>query len=253
LGRGYFHDVLFLDCNDQGRIDLEALKALDPSSYDGIILTNSFGLAKDLDAYANFAKATGKHLILDNAAGIHSEISNLRWQAFSLHHTKPYGVGEGGLALVPSADAEDLYSLLDYGPRLHGSEHWVQNGKLSEISCAFLLDRLSRVSEWAPRYLNQRLRVIELAASFGMKPLSLPETSIPLMSIPLLASKAVPLEVTGQTSHMILAKYYKPLKDLPKAIEVFERIVNVPCHADTEMLSDDQIESDLSVCAAAVS
>lgn len=248
LGRGYFHDVIFVDCDERGLLDLNQLKTIDRSSYDGIILTNPFGLFRDFAAYSTFAGEAGKHFIIDNASGIHTELPEWIWQAFSLHHTKPYGVGEGGLALVPADDAEEIYSLLNYGEEHHGSPNWLQNGKLSDLSCAFLIDRLERADEWVPGYLEQRARVADIARRLGMRLVSQPETDIPLTSLPLLAVENVPVEAIQRTSYMTLAKYYKPLREFPTVCDIYRRLVNVPCHTDMATLTDGQIESDLLDC-----
>ena len=67
-------------------------------------------------------------------------------------------MGEGGAALVPMADAEAVYGLIDYASDLNGSPHWLENGKISDINCAFLIDRLERASDWLPRYSCVTLR-----------------------------------------------------------------------------------------------
>ncbi|NND22277.1 MAG: hypothetical protein HKO14_09320 [Silicimonas sp.] len=249
LGRGYFADVHFLDCDSQGLLDIEALNALDPDSYDGIILTNPFGLfAASLTPYANFANALGKALIVDNASGLHSQIANIRWQALSLHHTKPFGMGEGGLALVPENEAEALYDLVNYTPETAMPGHWLQNGKLSDISAAYLLDRLEQLVDWGPRYLAQRQRVIDIAADCGLTPLAMPETDIPMTSMPFLAPSPVPLEAIERTRHLTYAKYYRPLAGLPEVTRLFAHLVNIPCHGDVAKLSDDQIAGDMLIC-----
>lgn len=249
LGRGYFADVRFLDCNPYGLLDIEALIALDPASYDGIILTNPFGLyAASLEPYADIARALGKPLIVDNASGLHSRIADIPWQAFSLHHTKPFGMGEGGLALVPKDEAEAIYDLVNYTPAMQAPEHWFQNGKLSDISSAYLVDRLEQVVSWGPRSLAQRQRVIELAAECGLTPLALPETDIPMTSMPFLAPDPVPLGIIECTRHLTCAKYYRPLADLPEVTRLFAHLVNIPCHGDVANLSDAQIAEDMLTC-----
>ena len=96
LGRGYFGDVTFIDCDRQGTLSLSALNELDPASYDGVIVINPFGISDQLDPYIRFARANGKELIIDNACGIGQKLPDWPWQSFSLHHTKPFGFGEGG-------------------------------------------------------------------------------------------------------------------------------------------------------------
>ncbi len=252
LGRGYFSDMSFVDCDAGGLISLEALGALDLESYDGIVVTNPFGLYTDFSALASFAKSSGKVLLIDNASGVHTKVPDLPWQAFSLHHTKPYGMGEGGLALVPRDAAEELYALVNYGAEISDElrPHWFENGKLSDISAAFLIDRLDQLSDWALPALEQRQRIIRIARDFDLMPLAMPETDIPLTSMPFLAKAPVPEAVIDQTKYATYAKYYRPLAPLPCVADLYSRLVNVPCHRDMAELSDAQVAEDMESCVS---
>lgn len=250
LGRGYFSDTHFVDCDESGLISLDALCRLEVNSYDGIIVTNPFGLHLDFSRLAEFARSCGKALLIDNASGLHRETPDLPWQAFSMHHTKPYGVGEGGLALVPRSAAEDLYEIVNYGARISDElrPHWFENGKLSDISAAFLIDRLEQLPEWGPAGVAQRERIIGIAAGLGLKPLARPQTDIPLTSMPFVAKGPIRQARVDATRYATFAKYYRPLSELPVVTDIFTRLVNVPCHRDMAALSDAEIAADLESC-----
>jgi len=53
------------------------------------------------------------------------------------------------------------------------------------------------------------------------------------MSLPLLAPKKFPCEALSN-DHLVLGKYYMPLKDTPTASKIYGRLVNVPSHPDLE-------------------
>lgn len=250
LGRGYFNDIALIDCDAGGLIDIEALKRLDPASYDGIVATNPFGLYVDFSAIAEFAVAAGKVFLIDNASGLHTDVPGLPWQSFSLHHTKPYGTGEGGLALVPAEVAEALYGLLNYGADISERDrsHWFENGKISDISCAFLIDRLEQLPDWGPQAQDQRDRVIELAARCGLKPLHTPQTDIPMTSMPFLSPEPIAMSSIEKTRALTCFKYYRPLAALPRVSDLYGRLVNVPCHKDVASVGNEQIMSDLYLC-----
>lgn len=252
LGRGYFSDVRFCDCDEGGLLDIRELEALDPASYDGIIVTNPFGLYSDLSAFEAFASCTGKALLVDNAAGMCRDIPDLEWQAFSLHHTKPFGMGEGGLALVPEDAEEELYALVNYGPDIADEDraHWFQNGKLSDLSCALLLDRLEQADDWVPRNLAERERVIRVVEGAGLRLLHRPTTDIPMTSLPFLCDRPVMLDAIERTRNATFTKYYRPLAPLPRVTALYQHLVNIPCHADMQHLSDRQILTDLFVVGA---
>lgn len=241
LGRGHFAGMTFVDCTDDGLLDLDQLASLSPDSFDGIIVVNPFGLHRDLSAYVAYARRTGKQLIFDNAAGVDIVIPDWPWQAFSLHHTKPYGFGEGGLAVTPASEAAALYALLNYGPAPERPEHWLNNGKISDVSCAFLIDRLEQSAAWRPGFLEQAERVVGLAQGLGLRPLRPFGPAAPAMSWAFVAPAAVPLERVQQSKQLVLGKYYKPLAPLPNTVRLYDHLVNIPTHPDVARLSDGQL------------
>jgi dTDP-4-amino-4,6-dideoxygalactose transaminase len=246
LGRGFFSDATVIDCNENGLMDLEQLKNTDPDTYSGIVLVNPLGLGGDFERFFDFARRHCLPLIIDNAPGLGKAIPNWDWQVFSLHHTKPFGMGEGGLAIVPKVQSDAFLSLISYGDAPDDPSQWLNNGKISDISCAYLLDRLRDAPVWFPAYSEQRSRVLKLASELGLKPLAgggTPDT--PVTSLAFLAEGSLSPSSILQTKHMVLAKYYQPLRKLPVAEGVFQRIFNVPAHPTMEKLSDEQILDDL--------
>ncbi|GMG85607.1 hypothetical protein LNKW23_48300 [Paralimibaculum aggregatum] len=242
LGRGWFADMALVDCGADGMLDLDAVAALGPDRYDGIVVTNIFGIWRDFARYAEFAEASGKLMLIDNAAGIGRDVPDWPWQSFSLHHTKPYGAGEGGFAITPAEEAEALYSLMNYGDLEPDTEpYWINNAKLSDIACAFHLDRLSREADWAPRYAEQAARVDAIATGCGLAPLVEAPSPRPAMSLPFLGPRAIPVERVRVGGALQCAKYYKPLARRPRTEALFERIVNIPCHPDLALLDDDEL------------
>jgi len=232
IGRGYFHDAVLVDCDTNGMLSLESLKSLDPDSFGGIVVTNIFGLWVDFAPYIEFARRVGKPIIIDNAAGVGSEVPEADYQAFSLHHTKPFGFGEGGLALVPRDETAAFFSLLEYGDLSNAdASHWVNNGKLSDLSCAYLLDRLERVPEWGALYKMQAWRITSLCERAGLKKLLPFPNMVIAASLPFLASRPIAVEKLSNTC-LVLGKYYKPIAHLPMTLEIYGRLINVPCHPE---------------------
>lgn len=252
LGRGYFADVRLIDCDSDAMLDVAALQTVDPDSYDGIIAVNPMGHAQSFDGVIAFARSRNLPLLLDNAAGIGTRMPDWDWQVLSLHHTKPYGMGEGGLILLPAGDLAALEPLITYGNLPpEPAEAWLNNGKISDISCAFLLDRLQDAPNWAAAAGEQRHRVIALAAELGLRPLAgggLAE--VPLTSVAFLSENAVAEDLPTRLQHFAAAKYYRPLADTPQAQDIFRRILSVPSHGGMAALSDDQIRMDLAQIAA---
>ncbi len=248
LGRGYFSDMSFVDCDEQGVMDIGGILALEADSYDGIIVTNPFGLVRDFDRFIAFAKQTGKQLIIDNAAGMACNIPPWPWQVFSLHHTKPYGLGEGGMVLSPDSAAQFLRLLINYDRIPKAPEYWLNNGKISDISCAFLIARLANVATWKPGYLEQRTRIAALFTGAGAASL-LPTDGAPVTnSIPVLLPR--PLDHARLATLKLgvdIARQYPPLAPLPQVSAIYERLINFPTHPDLSILTDAEILKDIEL------
>ncbi len=241
LGRGYFASSRVVDCDETGVLDLDALEATAPDAYDGFVVTNAFGLHRDFDRYAAFARRTGKTLLIDNAAGIRPAVAPWPNQAFSLHHTKPYGFGEGGLAVVESEDAEALRTLLSYRPLgILEPARWLNNGKLSEVACAYHLDLLERSPEWSVLYEMQGTRILHLARRAGLEPLFDPGLVPIATSLPFLSHRPVGAADLAD-DHVVLRKYYEPLRPTPVASDLYRRIVNVPSHPDVREVPEKDL------------
>ena len=167
-----FWDATLVDCDDQGCMDIALLEVVPKTEYDGIIVTNPFGLNEDLGPYFDLAAKWNKALIVDNAAGfgvLHRDVlpksaEALDWtQVISFHHTKPHGIGEGGGIIHCAAAKQVFESLINFGVSLPRElKPFFQNGKISDFSCALILDHLRKADEWAPLYREQAERVLRL-------------------------------------------------------------------------------------------
>lgn len=228
------------DCDDVGMLDLDAL---DPTTFDGMMVTNIFGQLDDLDKYYRYAATHGKILCVDAAMafGSHRHGAN---ECISFHHTKPWGFGEGGCAIV-AAEHENLFrSLICFGHE-EGEEinRRASNGKISDISCAFGMMRLQQMEELGEVYREQYHRIAIIGRQVGMGILSDVDhhPGIPA-SVPFLTP--LPLE---DFKHPVLptGRYYHPLTSTEKAFDIYNRIVNVPCHPGMAKLSDEEIKKAL--------
>ena len=248
LGRGYFTDMQILDCDDQGLLDLAALEAVPSDDYDGFIVTNPFGMASDFDRFIRFAEATGKKLVIDNAAGLDRSIPPWPWQVFSLHHTKPYGFGEGGLVLSPATAKDFLRLLINYDRIPDAPAYWLNNGKISDVACAFLIARLRTSGTWEQSYLEQRERINALFVVAGAVSLLPVEGAPPSNSLPVLFGQEIDEDKLGQAVlNVDIARQYPPLAPLPRVSGIYRQLINYPVHPDLNGLSDTQISQDIEM------
>ena len=246
INRGQLRSTHLVDCNANGMLSLDELRRLHSDSYDGLIVTNAFGVVSKFDEYLEFANKSRKILVLDNAAGIGNiHPPAIPWQSLSLHHTKPFGFGEGGAMICPTEHAPLLRELISFGKGLRRETAQLStNAKISDISAAFILARLYDSSNWAPKYREQSIRVTDCAKKCNLFPLQEGCGKI-AMSLPFLSEKPVSIGHL-RNPHITIGKSYTALGDLhPMASHISERTVNIPAHPDVRHLTDDILEATL--------
>ena len=245
LGVGRTFDSLILDCDEYGIISLEELQKANKNiikRFDGVIITNPFGAINDFSDIIRWANENGKEVIIDNAGGIRPDVQKFDYQSFSLHHTKPYGFGEGGLALIPKKYEELAKSLIEYGKiNKINNKFWINNGKISEISCAIILSRLNAFDMWYHLYQMQVGRIDSLASEAGLRPLHISLNPTPSMSKIYLCKKKIPLEAIKKTYPIPFGKYYKILMKTPNASYIYEHSINIPTHPDMAKVDRETI------------
>lgn len=239
--QGPLRNAKVVDCDEHAMLDLNLVA---PDECDGIIVTNTFGQADSLEAYYAFAREHNKIICTDSAMafGSHKHGPN---EIISFHHTKPWGFGEGGCAIIEKKHEALFRSLIIFGHRPgQAIDRRASNGKISDIASAFALMRLKHMETLAAEYRYQYERIAKLGRSVGFDILMEKDThpSIPA-SVPFLCAEA-----REHFSHSILptGRYYYPLADTPKAFEIYKRIINVPCHPGLAQLDDVTLTSALA-------
>lgn len=123
----------------------------------GVVLTSSFGIANEkIGEWESYLAERDLEFIIDSAPGIGSAYRDGsltggkgRSEIFSMHATKPFGIGEGGLiTTTDSALAERYESLKNFS---FNSERQTDdlgiNAKITELDCAIGLRILNRYQE----------------------------------------------------------------------------------------------------------
>ncbi|CAM3586994.1 DegT/DnrJ/EryC1/StrS family aminotransferase [Nocardioides zeicaulis] len=179
------HRVAFVDVDpvtwQPDAAHARALLETVPGEVAGILLGNTLGVGNA--AVAEWERLAADHdlpLVIDSAAGFGSWYDDERrvgdagtCEVFSLHVTKPFGIGEGGAVL--SRDAElvawlDRFQNFGFSPGRE-AEILGLNGKLPELSAAIGLLQLERLEgRLAERRRVLATYVAELAP-LGLTPL----------------------------------------------------------------------------------
>jgi dTDP-4-amino-4,6-dideoxygalactose transaminase len=218
-----------------------------------LIVTDLFAAQPDFSELSAICAAAGKPMIIDSAASFPARRSPAvrASEIVSFHHTKPWGFGEGGCAIVDAARAEKVHSFENFGVGASASfASFAGNGKMSDVAAAFVVQRLEAMPQWAQGYRHQRQRITDLAVAEGLSILVRPAAEVVAPHVPVLAHTAVALAEVPPTPFAV-AKYYRPLsKDCPVAADLYSRIVNVPCHPGMASIDDATLRRFFATLAA---
>jgi len=199
------------------------------------IVTNCFGHLQDLDKILTFCQKHKKTVIFDNAASPYSfhngtNSCNLGNASFiSLHHTKPIGFGEGGLAIVEKHLEEYVRIACNFGFIDRRFNERGSNFKMSELSAAGILQYWDSfdIDELMNKTLDSyydtlfRLNQNHLGDLF---PNHADESKFLPSCLPYIYEKPMTLEEIDDNE---AKKYYVPLRGLRISTEIYNRII---CH-----------------------
>lgn len=237
-----------VDCDEEGFLDLARLKAIPSTEWDGLLITHTFGLKRDLSDYIDLCAELKKPLIVDSAFRFPGPrtVGPGIIEIVSFHHTKPWGFGEGGCLFVDKSDETVVRSLLNCGIGL--PEYllaYASNGKLSDLAAAGIVDQLETLPKWSPAYFAQRARISALADAANAKRLGTFDEAVVSANVPVLANHPIELRQLPPVGFEC-GKYYRPLAEpYPVAASIYCRIVNIPCHGDMAAIPDCELESVL--------
>jgi dTDP-4-amino-4,6-dideoxygalactose transaminase len=185
-----------------GPADLD--RALRSARASAVMLVSPFGLRQDFSEQIAICRRHGAAVIIDSAAGL--GVPRTRqpaqppaqpdvWEVYSMHATKPFGVGEGGVVFAHPATAEAVRAAMNFSLQAYRRADlpaWGFNGKMSELHAAVGLAQLERFAErlagrqaFAARYIaeiGQIERVVIVtdaeAAPWQVFPVLLPSRAV---------------------------------------------------------------------------
>ncbi len=213
---------------------------------DLIIITNCFGHVQEIDFIVSQATAMNKIVVFDNAATPYSfykdsNSCNYGTASFiSLHHTKPIGFGEGGLAIVDKAFEESIRQAINFGyDEDNRFDERSSNFKMSELSAAGILqwwdqfDIDDMVETYQKNYYDAhyKLSMADLGNPF---PNFSDDKFLPFILPWVYNNHVQPKD--SYFKKIEAKKYYKPLRfddvAFPFSNEVYKRILCYPVHGD---------------------
>ena len=246
-----------------------AREALARERIDAVMPVASYGSPLPADEWDEFARETGVPVLADAAAalGVQKLGKRVHW-AFSLHATKPMGVGEGGLFVsADGALAERLRRLANFS-----FEHAVvhsrcgTNAKMSEYAAAIGLAQLAR---W-PHLLQRRGEVFD---EYRRRLAALPQVAMqPLVTPPATFCVRLPADAAAAADTLARAQietrrwYLPPLhrhpafrdlrclgpagsNRLPVTEELATSLLGLPFHS---RLASEDVEAVVAALAGAL-
>lgn len=258
---GPLSNIQIVDCAPSGFLDPDSLKNGLERTFGGVLYTNLFATNRRAwNAIRRYCFQNGKRLIIDNALGLldrpQSDPIPGEIEVVSCHATKAWGVGEGGFMIIDAEDEEIARSLINFG--VHTDQFFSKyafNAKISDLSCAAILERLERLPHWSHYYGRQVRRIRRIVEHHVEGLIEFPFTmqrKSPTTNIQFLAEKEIPMQKL-ENPHFVMRKYYRPLKKInigeneslenkyPNAESLYNRIINVPCHPYMRQVSSIDI------------
>ena len=252
--QGTLSNAKIVDIDLEGGLDLNELD----ESIGGIIVTNIFGNIVDIDKYEKWAKDNNKFLIFDNAATPFTFYKGKsccnygHGSTISFHHTKPLGFGEGGAIIVDKKYEKNIRCLNNFGIDLT-EKYWVKEGnnnKMSDISAIYILqyldnfDNIVEKHKMLYKYLKQQIKKLNLPLylypSFHDNNNIMPSCFCLLFNEP---QKSIQTEKKLLDNDIFCRKYYHPLKDTKNTLEIYNKILCLPCTVDMTKKDIDLIIS----------
>lgn len=195
-----------------------------------LVLTNCFGHLYDMDMVKE--RFADKIIVWDNAAtpySFHEGVNSLNFGTasfVSLHHTKPIGFGEGGLAIIDKEYEQFTRAAINFGyAEPHVFSEMGGNYKMSEISAAGILQWWNQfdIDEMQQRYVDNyyqlRYEMRDFEGDFW--PHYTEDEKFFPNCLPFIHAEHTNLEeINGRE----VKKYYRPLRGFPIATEVYNRI-----------------------------
>jgi dTDP-4-amino-4,6-dideoxygalactose transaminase len=222
---------------------LEARKA----TFDGVIVTNLFGMACDAVAYTAWAARNHKLCIFDNAATPMTFWNGVNLCALgdgaiiSLHETKPLGRGEGGAVICSPDLVNCVHRAQNFGfvvgTPVRMSHPCASNWRMSDIAAAFIQARLQLLTPEVYTGADAILRAVNTLLDTErvkpwvrwMVPLHACVTRVFPSCLQLHTAVAVDAHAFHMSTGIEARQYYVPLADQSAAPVAWEWYTHCVC------------------------
>lgn len=204
---------------------LERLLAEAGTGMVGAVMpVRSYGFAQDFSALEAVCRRHAVPMLIDSAAGLGGRLDDGGWigqqgdaEVFSLHATKVFGIGEGGVVFCAPERVEALKVALNFGIRGATIGGRGLNGKLSEFHAAVglaMLDHIDRHIDDRNRYVARYRALLAPLVEKGLVTLPQHAGRAPFQTFPLRLAEgldAAAVLTLAAERGLELRRYYFPL------------------------------------------
>ncbi|MDC7681741.1 DegT/DnrJ/EryC1/StrS family aminotransferase [Asticcacaulis sp. BYS171W] len=124
---------------------------LKSENISAVMIVEAFGILTNIENLIRMCLSHGVKVIIDSAAGlgvrrtgrvVHPDV----FEIFSMHATKPLGIGEGGCVFMHNSRVSNFRAAINFALPVHQDHtvYWGFNGKMSEYHAAVGLAQLRR-------------------------------------------------------------------------------------------------------------
>lgn len=183
-----------------------------------VMLVAPFGMHRDFGDVIAACTRRGVSVVIDSAASLGTTrpdriVNPAVFEVFSLHATKTFAVGEGGIVACHASQGASVRSALNFALIASASPVWGFNGKLSELHAAV---GLAQLEEYRTHVAERK----SCAAAYIVSLVRFPELELPLDSelapwqcFPILfpsAGSADEFERVCAHAGLEIRRYYRP-------------------------------------------
>ena len=217
-----------------------------------VVHVRSFGFCRDLREMTDWTHAHNVPLVIDAAAALGGWLPDGRWagqqgdlEVFSLHATKVFGIGEGGLILCSPQLVPALKRAMNFGIDRDEVAATGCNAKLSEFHAAVGLAVLRQLDAFiarrqaiASQYISAlKLRFQLPASDIGAPPWQTFPVAMPdAEALPGLMDRAHAAALTLRRYYRpalhLSGRFHQPSAELKHSADLASRMVCLPVYSD---------------------
>lgn len=205
---------------------------LGSSSYDGFIVVSPFGYRVDFEHYDHVAKIVGKPVVYDLAGAWGLPVHTRAPVSYSLHATKNFSCGEGGIVSFASEDCWEAARVIsNFGtlPDRCVATPLANNMKVDEMKCAVIMEYMEQPEIIAARIQRKKDLIYGYQRNLEKHcvPHDLAQNAAPSLCV-LGGLNAALLGAEAQRRGVEVKPYYVLLSDMPGLRDIRRAGVSSP-------------------------